>query len=116
MEREGPGPLVRSPPRHRGRHVGDPAPSGPRSVERALAPGRHRRRRSGAAAAAGAELVTAQQRVEISGQADVGIVSVPGRTPYSVDCPTSPVLAAWAGLARTLGSHTGTGLVREGAR
>ena len=67
-----------------------------------------------ATAAAGAELVTAQQRVEVSGQADVGIVGVPGRTPYSVDCPTNPVLAAWAGLVRALGAHTGTPLVREG--
>lgn len=66
------------------------------------------------AAAAGAELVTAQQRVEVTGQADVGVVGVPGRTPYSVDCPTNPVLAAWSGLARTLGAHTGTPLVREG--
>lgn len=63
---------------------------------------------------AGAELALAQQRVEVAGQADVGIVGVPGRTPFSVDCPTNPVLAAWTGLAGSFGAHTGTPLVREG--
>jgi hypothetical protein len=63
---------------------------------------------------AGAELALTQQRVEVSGQADVGIVGVPGRTPFSVDCPTNPVLAAWTGLASSFGAHTGTPLVREG--
>lgn len=67
-----------------------------------------------AAGAAGAELALTQQRVEVSGQADVGIVGVPGRTPFSVDCPTNPVLAAWTGLASSFGAHTGTPLVREG--
>ncbi len=69
---------------------------------------------SEATAAAAAELATTQQLVEVSGQADVGIIGVAGRTPYSVDCPTNPVLAAWTGLARTFGAHTGTPLVREG--
>jgi lactate racemase len=63
---------------------------------------------------AGAELALDQQRVEVTGQADVGIVGVPGRTPFSVDCPTNPVLAAWSGLASSFGAHTGTPLVREG--
>jgi hypothetical protein len=67
-----------------------------------------------AAGVAGAELALSQQRVEVSGQADVGIVGVPGRTPFSVDCPTNPVLAAWNGLAGSFGAHTGTPLVREG--
>ena len=67
-----------------------------------------------AAGVAGAELALAQQRVEVAGQADVGIVGVPGRTPFSVDCPTNPVLAAWTGLAGSFGAHTGTPLVREG--
>ena len=52
--------------------------------------------------------------MEVAGQADVGIVGVPGRTPFSVDCPTNPVLAAWTGLAAGFGAHTGTPLVREG--
>ena len=55
-----------------------------------------------AAGVAGAELALTQQRVEVAGQADVGIVGVPGRTPFSVDCPTNPVLAAWTGSGRRL--------------
>ena len=38
------------------------------------------------------------------GQADVGVIGVPSRTPYSVDCPTNPVLAAWTGLAGIFGA------------
>lgn len=68
----------------------------------------------GAVGAAGAELALGQQRVSVPGQADVAIVGVPGRTPYSVDAPTNPVVAAWMGLAAILGAHTGTPLVREG--
>ena len=59
-------------------------------------------------------LSLSQQQVTVSGQADVGIIGVPSRTPYSVDAPTNPVLAAWTGLAGIAGAHTGTPLVREG--
>jgi hypothetical protein len=64
--------------------------------------------------AAGTALALSQQRVQVAGQADVGIIGVPGRTPYSVDAPTNPVVAAWTGLARIFGSHTGVPLVRNG--
>jgi hypothetical protein len=67
-----------------------------------------------AVAAASVELALAQQQVSVPSQADVGIIGVPSQTPYSVDAPTNPVLAAWAGLAGTFGSHTGTPLVRDG--
>jgi hypothetical protein len=67
-----------------------------------------------AVGAIGADLALAQQRVAVPGQADVGIIGVPGRTAYSVDAPTNPVLAAWAGLAGTFGAHTGTPAVRDG--
>lgn len=58
--------------------------------------------------------VLAQQRVEVSGQADVAIVGVPHLNPYAVDSVTNPVLAAWSALAATLNAHTGTPIVREG--
>ncbi len=58
--------------------------------------------------------VLAQQRVEVSGQADVAVVGVAHLNPYAVDSVTNPVLAAWSALAATLSAHTGTPLVREG--
>ena len=60
------------------------------------------------------EQLRAQQLVEVSGQADVGVIGVPQRNPYSVDSVTNPILAAWQGLAATFGAHTGRPLVREG--
>jgi hypothetical protein len=67
-----------------------------------------------AVGAASVEVALSQQQVSVRGQADVGIIGVPGRTPYSVDAPTNPVVAAWTGLVGIFGSHTGTPLVRDG--
>jgi len=58
--------------------------------------------------------ILAQQLVEVSSQADVGVIGVPDRNPYSVDSVTNPVLAAWLGVAAFFGAHTGRPLVREG--
>jgi lactate racemase len=58
--------------------------------------------------------VTAQQLVEVPAPADVGVLGVGARTPYSVDSVINPILAAWSGLAATFGSHTGTPFVRPG--
>jgi hypothetical protein len=58
--------------------------------------------------------VMAQQLVELSAAADVGVIGVSAHTPYSVDSVTNPILAAWSGLAAAFGSHTGTPFVREG--
>ena len=64
--------------------------------------------------AASSELALAQQQVSVTGQADVAVIGVPSIGPYSIDSPTNPVVAAWSGLAATLGSHTGTPVVRDG--
>jgi lactate racemase len=58
--------------------------------------------------------ITAQQLVEVSAPADVGVIGVGAHTPYSVDSVTNPILAAWSGLAAGFGSHTGTPVVRPG--
>ncbi len=58
--------------------------------------------------------VAAQQLVEVSAPADVGVLGVGAHTPYSVDSITNPVLAAWSGLAAAFGSHTGSPFVRAG--
>jgi lactate racemase len=58
--------------------------------------------------------VTAQQLVEVPAAADVGVLGVSARTPYSVDSVINPVLAAWSGLSAAFGSHTGTPFVRPG--
>src|SRR5512133_316591 len=58
--------------------------------------------------------VKAQQLVEVSAPADVGVLGVAAHTPYSVDSVTNPILAAWSGLANAFGSHTGTPFVRQG--
>jgi hypothetical protein len=58
--------------------------------------------------------VMAQQLVEVSAAADVGIIGVSAHTPYSLDSVTNPILAAWSGLAAAFGSHTGTPFVRTG--
>ncbi len=58
--------------------------------------------------------ILAQQVVEVSGQADVGVIGVPQRNPYSVDSVTNPVLSAWLGLAAFFAAHTGRPFVREG--
>ena len=67
-----------------------------------------------AVAAASNELAVTQQQVSVPSQADVAVIGVPSLGPYSVDAPTNPVVAAWSGLAATLGSHTGTSVVRDG--
>jgi hypothetical protein len=64
--------------------------------------------------AASREQLRAQQVVELSGQADVGLIGVPQSNPYSVDSVTNPVLAAWQGLVAAFGAHTGRPFVREG--
>jgi lactate racemase len=56
--------------------------------------------------------IRAQQLVEVSAPADVGVLGVGAQTPYSVDSVTNPILAAWSGLASAFGSHTGTPFVR----
>jgi lactate racemase len=58
--------------------------------------------------------ITAQQLVDVSAQADVGVIGVGAHSPYSVDSVTNPILAAWSGLAAAFGSHTGTAFVRPG--
>ena len=58
--------------------------------------------------------ITAQQLVEVSAPADVGVIGVSAHTPYSVDSVTNPILAAWSGLAAAFGAHTGTPFVRPG--
>jgi lactate racemase len=58
--------------------------------------------------------ITAQQLVEVSAPADVGVIGVAAHTPYSVDSVANPILAAWSGLAAAFGSHTGTPFVRPG--
>ncbi|HEX3198308.1 MAG TPA: lactate racemase domain-containing protein [Propionibacteriaceae bacterium] len=58
--------------------------------------------------------ITAQQLVEVSAPADVGVIGVAAHTPYSVDSVTNPILAAWSGLAGAFGSDTGTAFVRPG--
>jgi hypothetical protein len=57
--------------------------------------------------------VRAQQLVEVSAPADVGVLGIPAQTPYSGDSVTNPILAAWSGLASSFGSHTGTPFVRQ---
>jgi lactate racemase len=58
--------------------------------------------------------IMAQQRVEVSAAADVGVLGVGAHIPYSVDSVTNPILAAWSGLAAGFSSHTGTPFVRPG--
>jgi hypothetical protein len=58
--------------------------------------------------------LTAQQLVEVSAPADVGVIGVGAHTPYSVSSITNPILAAWSGLAAAFGSHTGSPFVRSG--
>jgi Lactate racemase N-terminal domain len=58
--------------------------------------------------------VTAQQLVELSAPADVGVVGVGAHSPYSVDSVMNPILAAWSGLSAAFGSHTGTPFIRSG--
>jgi Lactate racemase N-terminal domain len=58
--------------------------------------------------------VTAQQLVEVPAPADVGVIGVSARTPYSVDSVINPILAAWSALTANFGSHTGTPFVRPG--
>jgi hypothetical protein len=58
--------------------------------------------------------IAAQQLVEVSGSADVGVIGVPAHTSYSVDSVTNPILAAWSGLAAAFCSHTGNAFVRPG--
>jgi hypothetical protein len=64
--------------------------------------------------AASSAQVLAQQVVEVSGQADVAIIGVSQRTPYSVDSVTNPLLAAWSGLGSTFNANTGKPVVRPG--
>ncbi len=58
--------------------------------------------------------ILAQQLVEVPAQADVGVIGVPERNPYSVDSVTNPILAAWLGLAAFFGAHRGRPFIRDG--
>ena len=95
----------------------------------ALAPGRVPRRVATAReASCGVSLVSAgdptavdrasqakvvdQQRVEVTGQADVLVLGVPDLTAYSIGSLTNPVLAAWSALGASYGSVTGEPMVR----
>lgn len=60
------------------------------------------------------KLAHAQQVVDVSGQSDLAVIGVGPATPYNVNAPANPVLAAWAGLTSGLGRHTGTPVLREG--
>jgi lactate racemase len=64
--------------------------------------------------AASRRQILAQQVVEVSSQADVGVIGVPQRNPYSADSVTNPVLSAWLGLGAFFGAHAGRPFVREG--
>ncbi|SDT41432.1 lactate racemase domain-containing protein [Microlunatus soli] len=55
-----------------------------------------------------------QQQVEVSGQADVLVLGVPGVTAHSVDSVTNPVLAAWQALGVGYQAATAGPLVRDG--
>ena len=68
----------------------------------------------GAVSRASRELISDQLRVALDGQVDVAVLGVGQHTPYSVDSPVNPILAAWQGMEGLLGSHTGRPLVREG--
>ena len=58
--------------------------------------------------------ISDQLRVPLDAQLDVAVLGVGQHTPYSVDAPVNPVLAAWQGLVGLLGSHTGKPLIRAG--
>lgn len=58
--------------------------------------------------------ITDQQRVEVSGQADVLVLGVPDLTAYSIGSLTNPVLAGWSALGASFASTTGTPMVRTG--
>ncbi|SDB85154.1 protein of unknown function [Raineyella antarctica] len=45
-----------------------------------------------------------QQMVQVPGQADVLITTVPGRTPHNAGLPADPLTAAWAALAGLAGA------------
>ncbi len=52
--------------------------------------------------------------MSVDHQVDVAVLGVGQHTPYSVDSPVNPILAAWQGLVGLLGAHTGRPLVRDG--
>jgi hypothetical protein len=64
--------------------------------------------------AASRTMIADALRVPVEDQVDVAVLGVGQHTPYSVDSPVNPILAAWQGLVGRLGSHTGRPLVREG--
>ena len=68
----------------------------------------------GAVTAASRERISDDLRVSVPHQVDVGVLGVGQHTPYSVDAPVNPILAAWQGLVGLLGAHTGRSLVRDG--
>ena len=67
-----------------------------------------------AVTAASRERISDDLRVSVPHQVDVGVLGVGQHTPYSVDAPVNPILAAWQGLVGLLGAHTGRSLVRDG--
>jgi len=67
-----------------------------------------------AVAEAARSRVMEQQRVEVSGQADVLVLGVPAVTAYSVGSMTDPLQAAWHALGLGYNSVLGEPLVRPG--
>lgn len=67
-----------------------------------------------AVAAASRTRVVEQQRVDVSGQADVLVLGVPAVTAHSVGSVTNPVLAAWQALGVGYNAVTDAALVRDG--
>lgn len=66
------------------------------------------------AARAGQELID-RTAVEVPGQSDVLIATVPPRTPWNPGIAADPLVAAWSVLADPgYGAHTGTPAVRDG--
>ena len=55
-----------------------------------------------AVTAASRAMITEQLRVPVADQVDVGVLGVGQHTPYSVDSPVNPILAAWQGLVGLL--------------
>jgi hypothetical protein len=67
-----------------------------------------------AVTAASRAMITEQLRVPVTDRVDVGVLGVGQHTPYSVDSPVNPILAAWQGLVGLFGAHTGRPFVRDG--
>ncbi|OYO24323.1 transcriptional regulator [Enemella dayhoffiae] len=67
-----------------------------------------------AVGAASSQLIGRQQRVELTGQADVLLAGPAPVTEHNVGAVMNPLVAAWDVLARSFDSTTGTPVVRPG--